>query len=998
VQLPTFKQTFLATVTSLLSLALLSSMAFCQAPKVATVVPEWIWSNGKPADNEVAFFRKIFVLDGAVKKAALAASGDNGIKVYVNGKEVGESGDWSSPVKVDIAKHLIAGTNVLAIRGKNADGIAALVAQLDITAADGKTLSIATDKTWLVSAAEAKDWNTAGFDTAKWIEPHSFGKLGIPPWGNVLTGQASGSGAGPNQAAIPGEKLELLPGFKGELLYSVPKGEQGSWVSMTFDDKGRIIACDQGGPLYRVTLAKGSEPLKVEKLDVKIGQAQGLLHTFGSLYVTVNGSAAQGSGLYKVSDTNGDDQYDEVKLLKKFNGGGEHGPHGVVRGPDDKLYVVAGNFTKPPQDLVPNSPFRNYAQDQVLPQQPDGNGHDGPGQPAPGGWICRTDKDGKDWEFFCGGFRNSYDIAFNQDGELFTYDSDMEWDTGVAWYRPTRANHCVSAAEFGWRYGTGKWPSYYADSLGAYDIGMGSPTGVTVGTGAKFPAKYQRALFVLDWTYGKLYAMHLTPKGASYAATFEPFVIGKPLPLTDAAIGPDGALYFTIGGRGTQSGLYRVSYEGTESTAPVGALVDAKASEARAARRMLEAFHIQKNAGAVADAWPYLDSPDRHLRYAARVAIENQDVAQWRAKALAETRTTASIYALIALTRTGTKEDLKPVLDALGKLKLDTLSVDQQLDLLRAYGLAFIRLGPADAGTKSEIAARLEAYYPSPVDFVNRELCTLLVYCDSPAVVKKSMELLSAALTQEEQVHYVFTLRLAKAGWNLDLRKAYFSWFNLANKSYQGGASFKRFLENIRKEAVATLSESEKVELKSVLDGQQSVQVVLDEKPRKFIHNWQMQDLIPLLSQLDKGRNFERGKAAYKAAQCARCHRFKSEGEGVGHDLTGVGNRFSAHDLLESVVLPSKVVSDQYASKTVVTTKGRTITGLVAQQADGGVEVMQSNFQRVQIPKAEIEEIVPTTISTMPEGLISILTKDEVLDLVAYLRAGGNAEDKAFQK
>lgn len=991
------QRNLLALCGSFLALALAANFGWSQAAKQAAVVPEWIWAGANPTDNQVIFARKQFVVDADVKKAEVLATCDNSMKLFVNGKDLGGSSNWEQPVKVDITKHLVKGANVVAIRAANEGGAAGLIAKIDITA-DGKTLTFGTDKSWLVSTAETKDWNTAAGDTSKWVAAHSIGKHGVDPWKNVLAGTPGKPGSGNPQEALAGDRLELLPGFKGELLYSVPKSEQGSWVSMTFDDKGRIIACDQGGPLYRVTLAKGSEPLKVEKLDVKIGQAQGLLHTFGSLYVTVNGGAAQGSGLYRVRDTNNDDQYDEVTLLKKFAGAGEHGPHGVVRGPDDKLYVVAGNFTKPPEGLAPTGPFRNYAQDQVLPQLPDGGGHDGPGQPAPGGWICRTDKDGKDWEFFCGGFRNSYDIAFNQDGELFTYDSDMEWDVGLAWYRPTRANHCVASGEYGWRYGSGKWPSYYADSLGAYDIGMGSPTGVTVGTGAKFPAKYQRAFFVLDWTYGKLYAMHLSPKGASYAGTFEPFVVGKPLPLTDVAIGPDGAMYFTVGGRGTQSGLYRVSYVGEESTAPVGPVVDAKATEARATRHKLEAFHTKKDPSAVATAWPFLESPDRNLRFAARVAIENQDVDSWRAKALAETRAQSSIYALIALARTGKKEDLKPVLDALGRLKLETLSEDSQLDLLRAYGLALIRLGPADAALKSEILAKLDASYPSPVDFVNRELATLLVACDSPTVVPKSMALISKSVIQEEQVHYIFTLRLAKNGWTPELRKAYFSWFNLASKKYQGGNSFKGFRESIRKDALASLSDSEKAELKTILDGEQTVQVVENEKPRKFIHNWQMEDLIPMLSQLENGRDFERGKAAYKAAQCGRCHRFKSEGEGVGHDLTGVGNRFSAHDLLESVILPSKVVSDQYASKTVVTAQGRTVTGLVSTNSDGGVEVLQSNFQRVKVAKADIEEIIPSTVSTMPEGLISILTKEEVLDLVAYLRAGGDPNDKAFKK
>ena len=49
--------------------------------------------------------------------------------------------------------------------------------------------------------------------------------------------------------------------------------------------------------------------------------------------------------------------------------------------------------------------------------------------------------------------RNPFDIAFNHDGELFTYDADMEWDIGEPWYRPTRINHVISGAEFGFRNG-----------------------------------------------------------------------------------------------------------------------------------------------------------------------------------------------------------------------------------------------------------------------------------------------------------------------------------------------------------------------------------------------------------------------------------------------------------------------------------------------------------------------------------------------------------------
>src|SRR5262249_45076081 len=155
-----------------------------------------------------------------------------------------------------------------------------------------------------------------------WTKAVSIGTLGVTPWGNVPLEGAKG-------AATAATELTLLPGFKAELLYSVPKATQGSWVSMTPDDKGRLIVSDQSGPLYRVTPGPDEEETRVEKFDLPIGDAQGLLYTHRSLYVVVNGGAAQGNGLYKVRDTNGDDMFDEVTLLKKFEGGGEHGPHAV---------------------------------------------------------------------------------------------------------------------------------------------------------------------------------------------------------------------------------------------------------------------------------------------------------------------------------------------------------------------------------------------------------------------------------------------------------------------------------------------------------------------------------------------------------------------------------------------------------------------------------------------------------------------------------------------
>ena len=133
---------------------------------------------------------------------------------------------------------------------------------------------------------------------------------------------------------------------------------------------------------------------------------------------------------------------------------------------------------------------------------------------------------------------------------------------------------------------------FYPDNLpGVLDIGPGSPTGMTFGYGAKFPAKYQNALYALDWSWGKLYAVHmkLDPNGSTYTATKEEFVTGAPLPITDAIIHQgDGAMYFAIGGRRVQSGLYRVTYVGDESTKLV--TTPPQTTDALERRRSLEPF------------------------------------------------------------------------------------------------------------------------------------------------------------------------------------------------------------------------------------------------------------------------------------------------------------------------------------------------------------------------------------------------------------------------
>ncbi|MBI3417154.1 MAG: DUF1080 domain-containing protein, partial [Verrucomicrobia bacterium] len=723
---------------------------------------------------------------------------------------------------------------------------------------------------------------------------------------------------------IGGANIKVAKDFKIEMLYTVPKETQGSWVTMCLDPKGRLIVCDQNGSLHRVTLPQASgEAVKTEKINLDVGGAHGLLYAFDSLYVAVN-ERGQSNGVYRLRDTDGDDQFDKVELLRKVEASGEHGLHSLVLSPDGKsIYVVIGNsssLTKMDSSRVP----LNWSEDDLLPRLATGFMDD---SFAPQGYISRMDPDGEKWELIAMGLRNEFDVAFNKAGELFTYDADMEWDIGEPWYRPTRVNHVISGAEFGFRNGNQKWPAHYFDSFGeVVNIGPGSPTGIAFGYGAKFPAKYQDALFLADWSFGKVRAVHLTPSGASYTGEVEDFISGQPFPVTDFVINPrDGAMLLAVGGRGAQSALYRVTYVGNESTSP--SQPDTRLQAQRDLRRRLEAFHGKKDPAALETVWSYLSDSDRALRYAARIALEWQDASQWRDKALAEKDARKAIAALVALARVSGKDavhrkdgDAVPdpglraqMLEALDKIAWSKLSQQDRIDLLRTYSLVFIRLGQPDDAARARLITKFDSLFPAKKSELDALLARLLIYLEAPSAATKVVAALRTAPTQEEQVDFAVALRSLKAGWTPALREDYFRWFITA-EGYRGGNTFASSLRRAKSNAVELLSEDEKTALKPILEAKVERKSPRDAlAARSLVKEWKLDELVSVVERgVKSGRNFERGRQLYGAVACAACHRFVNEGGSVGPELAGVVGRFSVHDLLESIVEPSKVISDQY--------------------------------------------------------------------------------------
>lgn len=808
--------------------------------------------------------------------------------------------------------------------------------------------------------------------------------------------------------------LRVPKDFKLDLLYSVPGEAEGSWVAMSVDPQGRLIVSDQHGKLYRVALPSTDKtgPITPEPIDLDIGGAHGLLHAFGSLYVMVN-EGTRPHGLYRVRDTDGDDRYDDVQLLRQMDISGEHGGHSIVLSPDGQsLYIVVGNqstLTQLSSSRVPQI----WSEDNLLPRIPTGFMDN---SPAPQGWIARTDPDGKEWELIAAGFRNQFDAAFNRLGELFTYDADMEWDIGVPWYRPTRINHVISGAEFGFRNGSGKWPEYFIDSYGAVvNVGLGSPTGVAFGYGAKFPARYQEALFVADWSFGKIRAIHLSPSGASYSAQIEEFLSGQPLAVTDLVVNPkDGAMYFAVGGRRSQSVLYRLTYVGRESTAPSRS--DTRLEDRRRLRRQLEAFHGRRDAQAVQTVWPYLAHEDRALRFAARTALEWQDVALWSDRALTERNPRTAIAALVALARVSGRDSLhraanepagnpalqEHILGALDRIAWTTLATNDRLDLLRAYSLVFTRLGPPGDATRGRLIARFDPLFPSTHRDVDIQLANLLIFLQSPAIATKAMAAFRNAHTQEEQIDYALALRTLTTGWTTPLREEYFRWFATTAAAYRGGNTFARALATIKSDAVKNLSAEERVALTPVIDMQpesRSPQQVL--AARSHVKNWTVDELVPLVSRgMASGRNFERGRTLYSAVACAACHRFADHGGSIAPDLTSVAGRFGVRDLLEAIIEPSKAISDQYAAVVIRRKDGTVVTGRVGNLSGPRISVVENMLEPgkfTDINRSDIASIETAKMSMMPPGLLNSLTPEEIQDLLAYMLSRGDNTHRMFR-
>ena len=970
----------------LLNLTLINQSTMAQESN-----PQWIWSTHQRVAGQQVQFHRSWQVPADLRTARVTAVADFcRIELRCNQQLAAVIEPYTAPHSLDITPLLRQGQNHITVKATSIDGPAAFALQIHCQTATTRQ-TLVSDSRWKWSDSDvAPRPNQAGTPVANLGQVDAIWSLNNPDritisavddytqWKRALGKDARSD---PATFTVPA-------GFEIEQLRAA-RPEDGSWIALEFDPQGRLIIAREDRGLLRLTLPKQSTGTwKVESVNDSLKECRGVLYAARSLFVNANESKA----LYRIPDVDGKGQYGTPRLLYRTAGSAGHGRNNLALGPDGQIYSIHGDAVDLPKSVINRlSPFREHSRGQTTRE-----GH----------WL-RTDADGSGWELLAAGLRNPFGIDFNTDGEAFTYDADAEHDMGAPWYRPTRVVHLVSGADYGWRGVTGSWPPYAPDhpdnGLPNLDIGKGSPTSVRFGTHSQFPPRYRAALFILDWAYGRILAVHMTPRGSSYFCRAEPFVQGRPLNVTGLTFGPDGAMYFVTGGRKTQSALYRV-----RSTQPQSVVAHtnqqrariAYGSQARRIRKQIEQYHAQRDDKHLDRIWSVLGSHDPWIQHAARVAVEHRPVASWKQRALQEKDVRTQLQALLALARSGRSDTVAEILARLNDLPLKHISTRELLTTLYIYRLCLDHREPSalESEQRLQIVHKLSGLFPANQPPVTRALSELLATLKYDELVQRTMPLLLATRDTADGLHYLRVLSGVDWGWSLADRRRYFDVLNSAS-SVSGGAGMPVFLRNIRTDALKSLDAEQRAALGDLLVEPSRAAVTIRLPERPLVRNWTLEDM-PRILEAGSDVDIEQGRNLFQIAQCAQCHRLGQLGTARGPDLTNVARRFDRRAILQSIIAPSLVVDDAFRSDQITTKQGQVIVGRIIPELDFRSPTLRiaryplSSGQTVTLNKSDIEEHTKSPISIMPSGLLNTLTPSEIRNLIAFIRTAGQPQDE----
>ncbi len=165
---------------------------------------------------------------------------------------------------------------------------------------------------------------------------------------------------------------------------------------------------------------------------------------------------------------------------------------------------------------------------------------------------------------------------------------------------------------------------------------------------------------------------------------------------------------------------------------------------------------------------------------------------------------------------------------------------------------------------------------------------------------------------------------------------------------------------------------------------------------------WKIEELLADVKAISKGRSFEVGKELFKQASCTGCHQLNNEGRVFGPDLAKLDSkRGSLEKILESIVEPSKEIDEKFQSNLFTMLSGKTITGMIVEETDKEFKIVIDPLAKDKatiLLKDDIDEYSKAPLSMMPTGLLSRLTQEEILDLIAYVYAKGDKKSKLFME
>ncbi len=955
-------------------------------------IPHWITADDA-SDSQFVLARSVS-FDENIQSAKLHLAVDCATaKVTFNGVTAIIVEPYCPRQSIDVTRWMKAGENRLEVAVDPVDGPTAIACEWRVQLLSGREHQLITDEQWKASSSTGTTLKIADRGQVR-VEQWGIGRrdIGLSPVENYEQWRQASSGE--NRAAAK-PKFWTVPGFEiSELRTAQP--EEGSWISLTFDPKGRAIISKEDRGLLRMSITQDRQQVeKVQFIDVDLKECRGLLFDGDTLYANANNSKA----LYRLKILD-DGSAHEVTSIREFPGGVGHGRNDLAQD-DQWIYLIHGDSVDLPKanifDLT--SPVRHWSGDD---SQREGH-------------LLRMHKKTYQWELLVGGLRNPYGIAVHSSGEVFTFDADNEFDMGTPWYRPTRFVGLYPGGDVGYRTASNKMPPRFHDQPEnvppVLTIGRSSPTSVFFDPHLDFPKPYQDAIYLLDWTYGRIIAVHLEPQGAGWRAFPELFLQGRPLNVTDVARGPDGAMYLITGGRGTQSSLYRIAATNSQRETiatnanrdPNSALAHETESHAFSRKQQkirfeLEAIARQANGQQIASIVKHLNNADPVIRHAARIALERIDSSFWNQNFEQSLDPGEWLAMELAIAQAG-----KPI-DWQRWLALDPnkLNLSQRFVWLRVCEWMIRHHPESVQSQRSMIIARLIHAWPqsSPLMVAaegtsvlfRHQLSRILGGLKANEAIGLIVDELLPSPVQEDRLTGLLALKNLDTGWTLRQREMQWEAFRETERMV-GGEGLPTFIKTIRSESLLTLSESERGALAHLIEAATSTPGnPVSNLNRKHVRKW----TIEATGALSVSGNVEgdrlRGATLFAEAQCIRCHRIGNRGTWVGPDLTFVGRRFNPKDLLDSILTPSRSVAENYRLESIVTTDGMVYTGRLLVEGDYRSEKVRIqtdplDFNSVkEIDKRDIDQHRQTEQSPMPEGLLDTFELDEIRDLLAYLQ------------